>query len=107
MNKKELLKKLDDAAAVEGAGTMSSLLKEAAEAVRSHCVVWFKTDEKMPMPGQQILFSVYGGYVCEGYLDTNGRFLKHGGFVMNTLDWKVDYWTPMPKAPFEVKAHEV
>lgn len=99
MDKRDLLRKLDDAAAVEGAGTMSSLLREASEAIRSHCVVWFDPEDKKPLPGQQILLSI-SGYVCEGYLDTKGRFIRLGGYgVLADLGCRVDWWTPMPKAP--------
>lgn len=97
IDKKNLLVRLGDAAAVEDRSTMANLLKDAAEALRFYSVCWFDVDERKPSPGQRVLFSI-AGYVSDGYIDNKGMWMKNG-FDAEKMIGKVEFWAPIPKSP--------
>jgi hypothetical protein len=67
---------------------------------------WIDVNDKLPIKGDRVLFALEGGFVGEGYLNSQNKWIRIGSeYDIEKHLGKVVYWCEMPKCKIENNYH--
>jgi hypothetical protein len=67
---------------------------------------WINVNNRLPLKGERILFAVAGGFVGEGYLNENNKWVRYGSeYNIEAILGDVVFWCEMPKCETERAYH--
>ncbi len=67
---------------------------------------WISVKNNLPIKGERVLFAVAGGFVGEGYLDDEGKWIRIGSeYDIETFLGDVVFWCELPECEVERVYH--